>query len=208
LLEIKKQNVFKVKTICFIYMHNHSLRQVFNKSNLRILQLLKKEEGLYIREIAEKLSISPFAVHNAVKIFKNLGFVREKRVKNRKAIYLNRDNPILKKILSLINIYDLMTNKNFQKLRKKGRVGVYGSFASGEDTKDSDVDLWIYPKKKISSIELREITREIERDFGMEVKLLILNDSKIKDLMENDPEFYYRLKLTSVILDGNEDVFK
>lgn len=189
-------------------MHNHSLREIFNKSSLRILQLLKKEEGLYIREIAEKLSISPFTVHNAVKLFKNFGFVREIEVKNRKAIYLKRNNPLLKKIFSLVNIYDLITNKNFQKLRKKGIVGVYGSFASGEDTKDSDIDLWIYPKKKISSIELREITREIERDFGTEVKLLILTDSKIKDLMENDPEFYYRLKLTSIVLDGSEDVFR
>lgn len=183
----------------------YNLTNIFNKSNLKILDLLKKEDGLYIREIAEKLKLSPFAVHNSVKLFKKNGLIKEKKVKNRKTVYLNRDNPVLKKIISLINTSDLMANKNFQRLRKAGKVGIYGSFASGEDTKGSDIDLWIYPLSKVLSIELREITRKIEKDFEMEVKLLVLDDSKIKDLMKNDPEFYYRLKLISVAIDG--DIF-
>lgn len=183
----------------------HDLRQVFSKTNLKILRLIKREEGLYVREIAERLSVSPFAVHKSVKLFKNLGFVKEKKVKNRKTVYLERANAILQRTISLINISDLVTNKNFQRLRDIGKVGVYGSFASGEDTRESDIDLWIYPFSKISDIGLREITREIERDFETEVRLLVLNDSKIRELRENDPEFYYRLKLTSIFVDG--DVF-
>ncbi|MCL7474585.1 MAG: nucleotidyltransferase domain-containing protein [ANME-2 cluster archaeon] len=183
----------------------YDLSHVFTKSNLKILRLLKKEEGLYIREIAEILAISPFSVHNSFKLFKKLGFFEEKKVKNRKTIYLVRDNPILKKIFSLINISDLSGNESFKKLIKSGKVGVYGSFASGEDTKESDIDLWFYKQENVSYIELREITREIEKDFGMEVKLLVLHDSKIKDIMENDPEFFYRLKLSSIAVNG--DVF-
>ena len=183
----------------------YDLSHIFTKSNLKILRLLKKEEGLYIREIAERLAISPFSVHNSIKLFKRLGFVEVKKVKNRKTIYLVRDNPILKKMVSLINISDLSGNKNFKRLMKSGKVGVYGSFASGEDTKESDIDLWCYKQEKVSNIELREITREIEKDFGMEVKLFVLSDSKIKDIMDNDPEFFYRLKLSSIAVNG--DVF-
>lgn len=183
----------------------YDIEKVFNKSNLKILRLLKKEGGLYIREIAENLSLSPFAVHNSIKLFKKLDFVKEKKVKNRKTVYLERENPVLKKIISLINVSDLIANKNFLRLRKEGKVGVYGSFALGEDVKESDIDLWVYPLREVSSIELREITREIERDVEMEVKLLVLDDSKIKELRENDPEFHWRLKLTSIFMDG--DVF-
>ncbi|MCK4936998.1 MAG: nucleotidyltransferase domain-containing protein [Methanosarcinales archaeon] len=183
----------------------YDLSYVFTKSNLKILRLLKKEEGLYIREIAERLAISPFSVHNSIKLFKRFGFVKEKKVKNRKTIYLVRDNPILKKIFSLINISDLSENKNFKQLMKSGKVGIYGSFASGEDTIESDIDLWCYKQENVSNIELREITREIEKDFGMEVKLFVLSDSKIKIIMENDPEFFYRLKLGSIAVNG--DVF-
>ena len=39
----------------------------------------------------------------------------------------------------------------------------------------------------------------------MEVKLFVLSDSKIKDIMDNDPEFFYRLKLSSIAVNG--DVF-
>jgi len=112
-------------TICTIYMYD--LSHLFTKSKLKLLRLLKKEEGLYIREIAERLAISPFSVHNSIKLFKKLGFVEVKKVKNRKTIYLVRDNPILKNIFSLINISDLSGNKNFKRLMKSGKVGVYGS---------------------------------------------------------------------------------
>ena len=183
----------------------YDLSRIFTNSNLKILRLLKKEEGLYIREIAERLALSPFSIHNSIKLFYTMGFVEEKKVKNRKTIYLVRDNPLLKIIFSLINFSDISENINFKKLVKLGNVGVYGSFASGGDTKESDIDLWFYKQEKVSNIEIIEITREIEKDFGMEVNLLVLNDLKIKNMMENDPEFFYRLKLSSIAV--NDYVF-
>jgi predicted nucleotidyltransferase len=126
-------------------------------------------------------------------------------VKNRKTIYLIRQDPLLIKIISLINISEIIENKNFIKLTKFGKIGIYGSFGSGEDVKESDIDLWFFPLEKISNIELKEITREIEKEFEMEVKLLVLDNSKIHDFMQNDPEFYYRLKLSSIAING--DIF-
>jgi DNA-binding MarR family transcriptional regulator len=183
----------------------YDLSKIFNRSNIRILSLLKKEDGLYIREIAERLDISPFSVHKSIKLFNKMGFIEEKKVKNRKTIYLIRQDPLLIKIISLINISEIIENKNFIKLTKFGKIGIYGSFGSGEDVKESDIDLWFFPLEKISNIELKEITREIEKEFEMEVKLLVLDNSKIHDFMQNDPEFYYRLKLSSIAING--DIF-
>ncbi|MDL5502733.1 MAG: hypothetical protein QSU88_05905, partial [Candidatus Methanoperedens sp.] len=67
----------------------------------------------------------------------------------------------------------------------------------------SDIDMWIYTKNHSDVIKLKNITRKIETDFRKEVKLLLLTDKKIEDLKENDPEFYFRLKLTS----AGEDIF-
>lgn len=183
----------------------YDLSKIFNRSNIKILSLLKKEDGLYIREIAEILDLSTFSVHKSIKLFKKMRFIEEKKVKNRKTIYLIRQDPLLVKIISLVNLSEIVNNKNFKRLTKFGKVGIYGSFGSGEDDKESDIDLWFYPLEKISNIELKEITREIEKEFKMEVKLLVLNTSKINDLMQNDPEFYYRLKLSSIAING--DIF-
>lgn len=181
----------------------NSLIKIFTEKRIRILKLVLEHDGLYIREIAERAGMNPASVHNAIKLFGKMDIVSEKMVKNKKTITANRNNTILKKIKSLLNISELYDKKSFKELEKYGKVGIYGSFARGEDTPESDIDLWIYSNNKIDAIKLRNITRELERIFGKEVKLLILDGVKIKRLKEKDPEFYFRLKLTS---DG-EDIF-
>lgn len=181
----------------------NDLLKVFTKNNIEILKLITKYDNLYLREIAEKTDTSPASVHKSTLLFNKLGFVMEKTVKNKKIITTNRNNILLKKIKSLINVYEMQNNKNFKKLEGYGNVGIYGSFANGEDAAESDVDLWLYSNKKINKIEIRNIVREMERSLEKEVKLLILNDNKIKMLREKDPEFYFRLKLTS----AGEDIF-
>jgi predicted nucleotidyltransferase len=172
---------------------------------MKILRVIRRTDNLYVREIAEKAKVSPATVHNAIKLFKRLGIVVERRVKNRKTITLNRNSVLLKRINSLLNIYEISKLGEFKKLRKYGKVGIYGSFASGEDFPDSDVDLWIFSDKKLDSVELKEVTRRLERHLGKEVKLLILSPKKLKSLKNKDPEFYLRLMLTSIAFDG--DVF-
>ncbi|MFQ5975003.1 MAG: nucleotidyltransferase domain-containing protein [Candidatus Hydrothermarchaeales archaeon] len=182
----------------------NDILRVFTKNNIKILDQISSET-LHIREIAEKTNTSPATVHKAIELFKKLDFIVEKKVKNRKNVSLNRKNVVLKKIRTLINTNKILTSKAYKKLKKTGTIGVYGSFASGEDTPESDIDIWIYSKKKIDQIKLKSTTRKLTNELGKEVRPLTLTDEKIKELKEKDPEFYYRLKLTSVVLNG--DIF-
>lgn len=179
----------------------NDLSKVFTKNNIKILELIGSE-ALHIREIAERTSTSPATVHQAIKLFKKLDFVIEKKIKNRKVVSLNRKNVLLRKVRSLININKLVSSKAYKKLKQYGVVGIYGSFARGEDVPESDVDLWVYSKERTSVIKLKSIIRSLSKDLGKETRLLMLTDKKIKELKEKDPEFYYRLKLTSVVLNG------
>lgn len=181
----------------------NDLSKLFTKKNLLILKEIAGKTDTYIREISENTGTSPAQVHQAVKLFKKLGFIKEKKLKNKKIISLDRDNVILGKARQLINIYALLKHNSFKELKRRGSMGVYGSFAAGKDTPESDIDMWIYSKNHIDAIALKNITRKLETDFKREVKLLVLTDKKIKDLKEKDPEFYFRLKLTSV----GEDIF-
>lgn len=175
------------------------LTEIFTKTNLKILNLLFKE-SLHIREIAEKLDCSPAKVHKAVQLFKKKDIVKEQKVKNRKVISINTDSCELKRIRSLINLDSFLNTKAYKKLKKIGKLGLYGSFAAGTDDSGSDIDLWIFTDKK--ELELRSFIRELEKELEKPVRILILNKEKLKIFQKNDPEFYIRLKLTSTCLDG------
>ena len=78
------------------------LSEVFTKKNIEILRLLF-EENLHIRDIANRLGISPGKVHNSIKIFKKNNLVIETKEKNKKIISLNKNNTSLNEINNLIN---------------------------------------------------------------------------------------------------------
>ncbi len=78
------------------------LEKIFTKKNIEILKLLEKAP-FHIREIANKLNISPAKVHNTIKTFKKHGIVEEIKEKNKKIIKLNKENKLLKNIENLIN---------------------------------------------------------------------------------------------------------
>jgi predicted nucleotidyltransferase len=176
----------------------NNLLSVFTKNNIGVLKVISSEDNLYIREIAEKADISPAGAHEAVKLFRGLGFINEKELKNRKLVSLKSGNIILRKIRSLINVHELINSPAFSELSEYGIVGVYGSFASGDSAPESDIDMWLYPKKDVRMVSLEPIIRKLENKFRREVRLLMLTKNKLNNIREEDPEFYFRLKLTSV----------
>src|SRR3989338_9086712 len=78
------------------------LSEVFTKKNIEILRLLF-EENLHIRDIANRLGISPGKVHNSIKIFKKNNLAIETKEKNKTIISLNKNNTSLNEINNLIN---------------------------------------------------------------------------------------------------------
>ena len=77
------------------------LSKIFTKKNIEILNLLEKE-SLHIRDIADKLNISPAKVHGTIQLFKEYNIVNEVKDKNRKIIKLNKNNKLLKNIENLM----------------------------------------------------------------------------------------------------------
>jgi len=79
------------------------LSLIFTKKNIEILRLLERE-SLHLREIAEKLRISPAKVHQTIQLFKKHDLVHETQDKNRKIIKLNKSNALLRNIETLISM--------------------------------------------------------------------------------------------------------
>ena len=178
------------------------LSKLFTYKNIEILNLLKTG-NYHLRDIANNINCSVGKVHSALKLFHKYNLVNTKKYKNTKVFNLNRSNPLLKKLISLININKLISSKNFKKLSKFGPIGVYGSFSEGTDDRHSDLDLWLFTNKKL--LELQPILSHIEKELKIELNLLILNNNKLNNIKQNDYEFYIRLKLTSTIF--GDDIF-
>jgi predicted nucleotidyltransferase len=78
-------------------------------------------------------------------------------------------------------------------------AGVYGSMVRGTNTRDSDIDLWIF-HEPVGPEELSRVSRKLS---GMgDVKPLYLSKERIEYMRINDPVFYYSLIFGSITLYG------
>src|SRR3989344_8217143 len=107
---------------------------IFTKKNIEILKLLSKE-SLHIRDIANKLDISPAKVHSTVKLFKKNNLIKENKEKNKIIVSLNKDSVLLKNIQNLlgadiedssyepkINIFDNISPLDFRYYGRNEKV--------------------------------------------------------------------------------------
>ena len=78
-------------------------------------------------------------------------------------------------------------------------AGVYGSMVRGTNTRDSDIDLWIF-HEPVAPEELSRVSRKLG-SMG-DVKPLYLSKERIEYMRINDPVFYYSLIFGSITLYG------
>lgn len=81
-------------------------------------------------------------------------------------------------------------------------LGLYGSWAGGTNHLESDLDVWIRVNSLPSESELARLQRDLGRQVGAEVNLLVLTPEKLERLKQEDPPFYDSLRMNSVTLAG------
>jgi len=69
------------------------------------------------------------------------------------------------------------------------RIGVFGSFARGENKKGSDLDILIKFKERISLLKLVQIEQELSDKLGISIDLVTensLKNARLKQYIEED----------------------
>ncbi len=109
------------------------ISRIFTKKNLMVLRLLQKQD-LHLREIAERLQISPGKVHDTLQTFRRYDLIREAKDKNRVVIRLNHRNRLLKPIEGLlgddgsgnqnerVDIFDNISSLDFRYYGRKEKI--------------------------------------------------------------------------------------
>ena len=168
------------------------------RQRIKILEaVLFKTGNISVSNIANQLKLSKGLVSKYFDILTKTGILKKVNGKLRIT-----DSSLVKGIKILLNIKIINLNifKRFHFVRS---VGLYGSCAKGENTEDSDIDLWVRVSN-VSEEKLASLTSKLNKEVK-NIKPLFLTDKKIEKAKKEDPLFYHSLVFGSIILYGEKD---
>ena len=172
------------------------------KERKKILVAVLFETGpLSVNETAARLKLSKGLVSKYLDFLIKTGVAKRKNAK----FLIEHSAALVKAIKVLLNIeqIDLGFLKKYHFIEA---VGLYGSCAKGENTQDSDVDLWVFVGS-ISEEKKAALAADIRRRIN-NVKPLFLTKEKIKALRKEDEIFYHALSFGSITLYGAPNVLE
>ena len=175
------------------------MEKIFStKQRIKILEtIVFKTDNVSVNNIANQLKLSKGLVSKYFDILAKRGILKKVNGKLR----ITDSSPV-KGIKILFNIKSIDLNI-FKKSSFVRSVGLYGSCAKGENTEDSDIDLWI-KVSNVSEEKLAALTSKLNKEIK-NVKPLFLTDKKIEKAKKEDPLFYHSLVFGSIILYGGKD---
>lgn len=178
------------------------LEKIFStKERVKILKaVIFSEKPISVSAIAEKLKISRGLVPKYFDVLAKEGIT--KRVNGKYSKYLITDSSATKGIRILFNI-QAINSAIFKKYGFVEAVGLYGSCAKGENTEDSDVDIWL-KIKDVGDAKIAPLTTEINKKIK-NAKVLFLTVPKVEKMKKDDELFYHSLVFGSIILYGGKD---
>ena len=174
------------------------LHKIFStKERLKILtNILYKKDEINMTEVAKETGVSKGLVSKFIRML-----IKEKILSRRKKKFRVNDNIKVKALKIFLNLYRIDENL-FKKFEFVRGAGLYGSFVKGENSEESDIDMWILVDKT-SEENLAKLSKELKKKHG-NVKPLYLTDEKMKALKEKDKVFYHSLVFGSIAIYGEK----
>ena len=164
---------------------------------IKLLRCIVYKTGyLNVNKVANELKLSKGL---ASKFFEIL--VKEKILKRAGNNFLVQENINTAAIRLLLNLNEFDA-KIFNKYAFVKSAGLYGSFAKGKNTEESDIDLWIIVEEA-GEEKLAKLTNELKRRYKT-IKPLYLTKEKLEILKKEDSVFYYSLFFGSITVFGEE----
>jgi len=172
--------------------HMFQKMNIFSKPSLKILCFLGRRyrEEYHTREIVRKVDISLGSASRSLNLLEKEELVNKEEKGKLSRYKANMENPLLRElkiVFTLLEIEELLKDLK----TTTNQIILYGSCAIGEDTQDSDIDLFIHSdnNKKVTKI-INNHQKHIDRT----VSLVVLSDIELQKLKQKDKPFYSRVK--------------
>ena len=172
--------------------------------------LMNPDKSFYIRELSRELAIPYSMLYKEEKNLVSLNIVNEEKKGKVTLVSINKRLPYFAELKNLliktVGLGDLLTSA-LSELDGIRYALVYGSFASGEESSSSDVDLLIVgdtgEEKILGAID------SIEKEVGREINYILWNEKELMKRVKSRHHLLMEIAAKPVImLVGEEDEFR
>jgi len=188
---------------------------MYDNTTLRILGQIYIDEnkGIHKREIARKLKLTMPSVDNSLKKIDSI--IKKQKSGNQIKFYLDYSKEALTPSISDVEYLRLeklpakirLAVKNFlQELKEKPIIAViFGSYARGDYTLNSDIDILLVFQKSTDSKEIENTAKKISMNTNTKIAPVYVDYMQFKESFhDNTKEFFRNLKNEKIILIGME----
>jgi predicted nucleotidyltransferase len=145
-------------------------KHMFDNRNKRLIAetvFLNPGKKYYVRELAEEIGIAPSTVSRAIEDLEEIGVVElEKDIKTRINASKTEKFRDLKRSFNLWNLTETGLIEKLQQESVPEAIVLFGSYANGEDSSDSDIDLAVVNGRETSP-ELEKYQKELGREINL-----------------------------------------
>lgn len=159
---------------------------LFSTNSQKVLDFILKylHRDFIEREIQKTVKISRSGINYALRELEAAGFIsRNKRGKS--YFYaLNHKNPVVRQLKVLQTIIEI--EPLYKKLKDAAsKIILFGSSCRGEDTTDSDIDLFIVSRSK------DKIEEEIKKFHSKrKIQAVVRTNLNFNEMKQTEPDFY------------------
>lgn len=169
----------------------------------KILRYVMFRSIFSVSEVSRAAGVNKGLVSRYLHILENQGLLERD---GRRYVLLDGALPRVVRLLLNLEKLDLPTLGlgSFDGPKGLKGLGLYGSWASGTNSLDSDLDVWISADSLPEERGLSRLQRDLILRAETEVNLLVINQQKLAELKINDPPFYKSLIMNSLTIKGKK----
>ena len=193
---------------------------ISSKSTMRALRILARTElPLSIAQIARHTGLTRPSVTNALERLDDAGIILTTRSGNARLFQLVKENIYVEKILLPLfdledNLVHYMTKDIKDALGQKAvSIIMFGSFARGDYTAESDVDILVVSPDTLGyknlkgplESELAQYSSDFYRKFGYPLEVLTYDYKDATELQTRAPALYKEILDDGILIAGTSD---
>lgn len=161
-------------------------------------------EKYYLREAARRLKISPMTLKRSLDFLLKNNLILKEKSKNQILYSPNIQNPAFRHIKISRSLSVLMQKGIVEFIKEKvpgvSSIILYGSYAKGEETKDSDMDILIIASGKIN------ISGELSSLLRRDANLSLFSPAEWSRQAKTNRAFYLDVITEGIVLYGTRPV--